>query len=255
VTHNRRNGQKQSQPICLWNGLLEEKHRRRIGPAIWLYLELLDKITREDSQGIGWVLGGKPVKAKDFRGNQEMNREHLKRLRKLGYVATRRTPYGFVIGVTNSLKLRFGRGGEKPISGVGESTNSLGKNSKDSWGNLLQRVGEKPNYKEDKAIDKAKGSVPLHPAMFWKDLGIAPESLPNAIRKLCEDLYAKKGDQSPTDYLSRCMDAIQLMGLRIPPQLAQAKAVLKANGTDHQQQEVMCELEGEPWGAGSGVRQ
>jgi hypothetical protein len=233
VTHNRKNGQKQSQPICLWNGLLEDKHRRRIGPAIWLYLELLDKITREDSQGIGWVLGGKPVKAEEFKGKQWTNREHLKRLRKFGYISTRRTPYGFVIGVTNSLKLRFGRGGEKPNSGVGESTNSLGKNQEESWGNPLQRVGEKPNYKEDKAVDKAKSSVRLPAAMFWKELGIAPESLPNAIRKLCEDLYAKKGDQSPIDYLSSCMDAIQLMGWRIPPQLAQAKTVLKANGTDH----------------------
>jgi hypothetical protein len=63
--HERKNGQEQSQPICVWNGILEEKHRERMGKrtALWLYLEMLDKITLEDSQGIGWLLGKKPIKS------------------------------------------------------------------------------------------------------------------------------------------------------------------------------------------------
>jgi len=43
--HERKNGPEQSQPICVWNGILEKKHRERMGKrtALWLYLEMLDK--------------------------------------------------------------------------------------------------------------------------------------------------------------------------------------------------------------------
>jgi hypothetical protein len=32
-----------------------------MGKAIWLYLEMLDKITLEDAQDVGWLLGRKPI--------------------------------------------------------------------------------------------------------------------------------------------------------------------------------------------------
>ncbi len=107
----RRFGGKQSYPLPLWSGLLE--HRGRMGSAIWEYIWCLDRITRE-KDGIGFVNGGAPVKAKqiarDFKKmgdktvDEDTVRINLKKLKGEGYLRLRRTPYGQVIEVTNSLK-------------------------------------------------------------------------------------------------------------------------------------------------------
>jgi hypothetical protein len=105
-----------------------------MGSAIWEYIWCLDRITREEN-GIGFVNGGAPVKAKqiarDFKKmgdktvDEDTVRINLKKLKGEGYLRLRRTPYGQVIEVTNSLK--FGiwtpceRTSEKPDSPVIES--------------------------------------------------------------------------------------------------------------------------------------
>jgi hypothetical protein len=228
--HERKNGQEQSQPICVWNGILEKKHRERMGKrtALWLYLEMLDKITLEDSQGIGWLLGKKPIKLREFEGNVLTNRRFFKTLLHFSYIVARRTPYGYVIGVTKTLKLRFGR--------VSSSAHSHSQSKQSS----TVRVSSSAHYKEDNPVDNAKSSVRLPSATFWQEMGINPERLPGRIIKLCEDQYAAKGDQSPVDFLSACMDAIEALGWNIPPQLARAKRELRTNG---RQLEPMPELE------------
>jgi hypothetical protein len=121
-----------SFPIPLWNGILE--HRKKIGSAFWEFAWCLDRITREEN-GIGFVNGGAPVKAKtiarDFNkvGDKALDEDtvriNLKKLQEEGYLRLRRTPYGQVIEVMNSLK--FGiwapceRTREKPYSLAGES--------------------------------------------------------------------------------------------------------------------------------------
>ena len=106
----RKFGEKQSYPLPLWSGLLE--HRGRMGSAIWEYIWCLDRITQEKN-GVGFVNGGAPVKAKqiarDFKVrketvNEETVRRNLQTLKEAGYLHLRRTPYGQVIKVTNSLK-------------------------------------------------------------------------------------------------------------------------------------------------------
>ena len=59
MNHGRKYGEKESHPFYVWNGVLEAKHRRRIGPAVWEFLWLLDCITKE-KDGIGKVWNGKP---------------------------------------------------------------------------------------------------------------------------------------------------------------------------------------------------
>jgi hypothetical protein len=251
VKHDRKNGNQQSQPICVWNGILEKKHRDRMGKrtALWLYLEMLDKITLEDSQGIGWLLGKKPIKLKDFEGNVQTNRRFFKTLKRFAYIVVRRTPYGYVIGVTNTLKLRFGRVGSSAQSGVSSSANSQRENEQFS----TARVSSSAHYKEDNAVDNAKSSsLPL--VSLWQQMGIDPERLQGRVRKLCEDLHCKRGNQSAIEFLSICMDAIQGMGWSIPPQIAQAKMKLRVNGNGHQR-EPIPELEPEPWGGAEAVRQ
>lgn len=115
------------------------------------------------------------------------------------------------------------------------------------------RASQKRSEKGELKKKKEAAHLPL--AAFWQGVGIDPERLPGKVRKLCADMYAKKGDQSAVDFLSACMDAIQGMGWNIPRQIAQAAAELRSNGNGHHQREPMPELEAAPWGAGIGGKQ
>lgn len=198
MTHERKNGEKQSQPICVWNGILEKKHRDRMGSgtALWLYLEMLDKITLEDSQGVGWLLGKMPIKLKEFGGTLRNNRRFFKTLLRFGYIVVRRTPYGYVIGVTNTCKLRFGRLANFGKSGVANSGQSPEESGQFGTG----RVANSGHYKEDNAVDNAvKARAAACPV--WTETGVDPGRLPGPFRKLCEDLW-------PT----RCGTLFEFMG-------------------------------------------
>ncbi len=98
-------GPKVNYVIPVSNGILE--HREKIGPAIWLFLLLIDWVTAEQD-GIGLVLGGKPVKVEKIMevlrlGNRQV-RKQIQRLESHGYIRLRRNPYGFSISVTKSKK-------------------------------------------------------------------------------------------------------------------------------------------------------
>src|SRR4051812_26148218 len=151
--------------------------------ALWLYLEMLDKITLEDSQGIGWLLGKKPIKIKEFEGNVLTNREHFRTLRRFGYITTKRTPYGYIIGVTKTLKLRFGRLSDSPHSGLSKIPQSLPQSEQFS----SVRVSNSAHYKEDNAVDNAVKERAACPV--WKETGVNPLSVPGPFRKLCEEFW------------------------------------------------------------------
>jgi len=243
VNHERKYGNRPSHPFYVWNGVLEAKHRRQIGPAIWEFLWLLDCITKE-KDGIGKVWNGKPVNyqkiAESFEVNEKTIRSHFDRLEEKGYIERTLTPRGHSIRVLNSKK--WTKSGRK------EMPDHPAKMSDHSEENV------RPNKTKqlDKALEQAVG-LPLAP--FWKEMGIDPERLSGGVRKLCEDLYTTKGNQSPVEFLSACMDAIQAMGWRIPPRIAQAAAELRTNESGYHQREPIRELEPEPWGAGVGGKQ
>ena len=121
------------------NGLLE--HKDRMGAAIWEYLWLIDKVTKDEPDGHGKfngvVLGGKPISAAiiagDLKEHVNSARANLKALTEDGYIV--RTPahdskYSYV--VTNSKKWFWNRppltetcegGSQKAVRGVTESCN------------------------------------------------------------------------------------------------------------------------------------
>ena len=103
--NDRKFGERQSYPFPVWNGLLE--HRKRIGPSVWEFLWCLDRIT-QDRDDVGIVNGGAPVKAERIARNLKVStrtiKQNLRRLTTEGYLKLRRTPYGNVIQVMNSLK-------------------------------------------------------------------------------------------------------------------------------------------------------
>ena len=110
TSHGRKYGEQPSYRFSVWNGLLEAKHRKRIGPAVWEYLWCLDRITKEIN-GVGVVLGGKPVNsveiAKSFGVGEKTVRVHLDRLEGGQYIERTLTPRGYSIKVLNSDK--FGK--------------------------------------------------------------------------------------------------------------------------------------------------
>ncbi len=96
--------------------------------CIWIYLWLLDKITKIDPvTGMGIVLGGEPIKVEDLAlfGDRKTVMKILARLESEGYIKTTRTPYGKVIRVTKAKK-SFGWKVERyPTSGTPEVPESV----------------------------------------------------------------------------------------------------------------------------------
>ena len=96
--------------ITVSNGLLDNKHRKRMGSAVWEFMWILDKMTKIDTEkGTGLVLGGKPIKSKEISEDLGVSsrtvRGNLNKLEDNGYIETTRTPYGSRIKVINAKKV------------------------------------------------------------------------------------------------------------------------------------------------------
>lgn len=102
-----------------------------MGSSVWLYMWLLDKMTSVDEEGIGLVLGGKPIKHEDFEDNLKLERRtyarYVKKLEECGYIATTRTPYGLVFRVFKAEKI-FGSSKKTVKKRVENSKNRYDKN-------------------------------------------------------------------------------------------------------------------------------
>lgn len=87
-------------------GLMSEEHQKKIGTAIWEYLWCLNKMTKINNDGLGVILGGKPVKLEDIETYRDLKskRRSMLKLEKEGYITSRRTPYGKVLFVTKPKK-------------------------------------------------------------------------------------------------------------------------------------------------------
>src|SRR5258708_861407 len=63
MSHGRKYGEKESRPVPIWNGIFE--HYERIGDGLWEFEKCIDWIT-EERDGVGIVLGGKPIKVSEI---------------------------------------------------------------------------------------------------------------------------------------------------------------------------------------------
>ena len=100
-----------SYPIKIWSGLLLNGHTQKIENALWEFIWLVNKVTKEED-GIGYVLRGTPIKVDDIctdlkRTYQSVYR-HLQQLKKNGYINMKKAPYGLIITVNNSKKFDNG---------------------------------------------------------------------------------------------------------------------------------------------------
>lgn len=93
------------------HGLLTKEHRENMDSAIWEFLWLISKVTKEiqeDGESIGIVLGGQPIKnaeiAEELGYSLRKTVDNISTLRKHGYIITKRTPYGNIFKVRKSKK-------------------------------------------------------------------------------------------------------------------------------------------------------
>lgn len=90
------------------NNLLEHKHIEAMGTAVWLFMWLDDKITKIDDEGVGWVLGGKPLVYADVKAElgigERTYQRWVKQLAEYPYIKAIRTPRGISFRVFKAYK-------------------------------------------------------------------------------------------------------------------------------------------------------
>jgi hypothetical protein len=112
MSKRRMNGDDLSHPFFVWSGVLEQKHIKKIGQAIWLFLWLINATTEErrmdDGEYQGWVYGGKPLKfaelAKFLSTSERSIQRHVRTLFDGEYIDLLLTPYGYQFRVHNSCR-------------------------------------------------------------------------------------------------------------------------------------------------------
>lgn len=102
-----------SYPFPMYSGLLEPRHYKKIGSAIWLFLWCVSSTTAErDRDGVVWgiVLGNKPVQLSElgeiFGVSSKTVSRWLTDLESHQYIKVTRAPRGLIISVRNSKKYR-----------------------------------------------------------------------------------------------------------------------------------------------------
>lgn len=80
-----------------------------MGISIWLFMWLDDKITKIDDKGVGWVLGGKPIKYEEYIKPElgislATYTRWVKILSSYPYIKAIRTPYGISFRVFKAHK-------------------------------------------------------------------------------------------------------------------------------------------------------
>lgn len=97
--------------IEIKNDLLDPKHIDAMGPAVWLYMWLVDKITSITEEGEGIVLGGRPIIFEEVEKELGISRDTytrwIDRLKKYPYILSDRKTYGISFKVFKAHK-RFG---------------------------------------------------------------------------------------------------------------------------------------------------
>jgi len=223
TVRGRKYGDRPSHPTYVWNGLLEAKHRKRIGEALWEFLWCLDRITQE-RDGVGLVLGGKPVACKDvadgFDVNERTVRRHFDQLERESYIERTLAPHGYTIRVRNSHKFR--------VKVVGQDCpTSLDKSVRRN---------------KDKAVEEAAASVasPKPDDSVWAFLKIKPCG-PLQFRFLIESRWVSRNGDRPSVVIGETIDAWEAAEgekLRRAPQLFQALTELRKRQRRDEQKPV-----------------
>jgi DNA-binding transcriptional ArsR family regulator len=208
----------------VWNGILE--HRKKIAAALWEFVWCLDRITSE-KDGVGTVLGGKPVTAEDIAkelgGSERTTRSHLAKLEAQKYIKRKLAPYGHVISVLNSNKFGIWSPSKRSENSCREVGKYLPRGRKET-SDLIKT-------QQDAAIKTAAAASisPKPEDSVWSFLGIEPCG-PISFRTLLESRWASRNGDRPPAVIGETVDAWEeAVGgkLRRAPQLFRALADLR----------------------------
>lgn len=151
-----------SYPFPMYSGILEHRHYKKIGSAIWLFLWCISSTTSEkEKDGIVWgiVLGNKPIKIseleEEFGVSDRTIRSWIRTLEEHDYIRVTRAPYGLVFTVRNSKKFR-NRSEENFHSDQGDRQNTSGLDGRDR-----QESSDHPeeNFRSNKDITEIHNAV------------------------------------------------------------------------------------------------
>lgn len=187
-----------------------------MGSSVWQFMWLIDKVTRIDEDGWGWILGGKPINLKDIAIGVTENTvsRNLHRLQKEGYIQIKHTPYGLILKVKKAKK-RFSRSVEPTLTkkvnhiikkGEPNKTVSIDNNSKTS----NERDLKKENFVFKDYLEELSGHkvrIKRIIASFWVWVHLRFETKEQANGRLGRDLFwAKKLEVYSDDKIDKVMD-------------------------------------------------
>ena len=159
-----------------------------MGTAVWEFMWLIDKITKIDDEGLGWVLGGKPIQLKDIEGIHRVNvSKNLTKLEKEKYIFITHTPYGMIIKVLKAKK-RFSKIAKPEENrGLAKTLNPVSDNAKP-----LNEIA-KPNKTVhiDNTIDNIVASASAD-ADIPKIINMFQSVSPNSYKKWFENITERK---------------------------------------------------------------
>ena len=194
-----------SYPFPVWSGLIAATHRKRIGIAIWMFLWLLDRTTGE-KDGVGIVLGGRPVKDEEIATSLGVHKNSVATdrltLLKGDYVAVVRTPYGYTYRVRKSRK--FGIWGRKR-----DLQKPVVLPSIDPQETVIpdpQKPVETKKTMHKHHAAKAAGIDDNSKEGVWGFLGIDPCG-PLPFRTLLESCWTSRNGDLPSVVIGRALDA------------------------------------------------
>jgi hypothetical protein len=222
--HGRKYRDGNSHPLPLWSGIME--HCGRIGPALWEFVWLIDKIT-EERDGLGLVLGGAPVKIKqiatDLGRGEHTVRRNLDRLERENYIDRTRTPYGFTARVRNSRKFQIWSGKENVKIG-----HSLERDRPNMTVRVAKYDGENVTFgrnKEDAVVD-ATVDAAEEGSSAWAAIGTAKLGTLR-FRAKWEFLFAHRNGNSVADAMERCIVSCQEARIPVPKPFYDAKRIVE----------------------------
>lgn len=228
-----------SYPFNTYSGLLEPKHYKQIGSALWLFLWCISSTTAEvEKEGVTWgiVLGKKPIKINElehiFGVSDKTIRSWVKTLEKHHYIRVTRAPYGLIFNVKNSKKYSVrsvenyrSSPVENDLSLVRERQNTTNqgeenyRSNKDITEVLVVVVDENTAIQRSSEIEqhfcqrRGKG-FSLTPIDFAEVMKMVKENIPVELIKSCIDksfaefnpAHKKDEIRSVTYCIPRCYD-------------------------------------------------
>jgi len=202
--------------------LLDPKHKKKIGSAIWEFLWCINKITKEikNSEEIwGLVLGGKPIKAKEIENDLGIHPKSIKKnLRKLvmsGYLKMTQTQYGQIIHVNKSKR------SSKNVTSQMERKHYLKDKNVTSEGfrGNKNAISNKINHTGDKPINDKAGVRPFKAPVdnSAKKISQLIKGYENYIKKDTAILVDRFLDNGFSDEVEIWAYVVQARGKRNPP--------------------------------------